>query len=76
MKVIRTMKPRTAGGGAAPSPSPAPVPAPKKPHAPDPLEPAEEGAPVPGPETGREAEKSGQEAPMEGPGDDDLVPDE
>lgn len=59
MRVIRTLKPRTGAGGAASS---APAPAPKKPHAPDPLEPSEEGAPVPGEEAGRAAEESGRTA--------------
>jgi hypothetical protein len=81
MRVIRTMKPKTAAGGAAAS---APAPAPRKPHSPDPQQPAEEGAPVPGPERGSEAEEAGrpdeaetrQEEPEDGPGDEDLVPDE
>lgn len=81
MKVIRTLKPKTGAGGAA---SAAPAPAPKKPRAPDPLEPAEEGAPVPGDERGRAAEETGRpdeagervEEPEHAPGDEDLVPDE
>lgn len=78
MKVIRTMKPRTAGSGAAAS-SPAPVP---KQVPPSPQQPAEEGAPTPAPEKGLDAEEPGssaperQEEPEEGPGDEDLVPDE
>lgn len=82
MKVIRTMKPRTAGGGTAASspPSAAPVP---KPVAPSPQQPAEEGALAPGPERGLAAEETGSEGsderqiePEEGPGGEDLVPDE
>lgn len=88
MKVIRTLKPRTGAGGAAAA---APKPVPKKPHAPDPMEPAEEGAPVPGGERGRTAEETGRateetgrpdegaervEEPEHAPGDEDLVPDE
>lgn len=76
MKVIRTMKPKTGAGAAAATAA--------KPRAPQqpPPQPQEEGAPVPGSEKGqRGVEPAGveeivQEEPEDGPGDEDLVPDE